>query len=150
LDRAAARVGQVTTGKVTTRQGDIREIELGEQQFDIVLASAVLHHLRTDLEWRAVFTAFYRALRTGGSLWIFDLVESSIPAVETLMHEKYGEYLTRLKDKTYRDQVFAYVAKEDTPRPLMFQLDVLRQAGFVHVDVLHKNLCFAAFGAQKG
>ena len=28
----------------------------------------------------------------------------------------------------YRDQVFAYVEKEDTPRPLLFQLDLLRQA----------------------
>lgn len=149
LDRAAERVGRTTTGKVTTRQGDIREIDLGEQQFDIILAAAVLHHLRTDLEWRDVFTGFHRALRAGGSLWIFDLVESSIPAVEILMHEKYGEYLTRLKDALYRDHVFAYVEKEDTPKPLMFQLDMLRQVGFDQVDILHKNVCFAAFGAVK-
>src|SRR5258708_29770299 len=38
LDRAAERVGRVTSGKVTTLQGDIRNIELGEQKFDIVLA----------------------------------------------------------------------------------------------------------------
>jgi len=149
LDRAAERVGRATAGKVTTLQGDIRNIELGDQKFDVVLASAVLHHLRTDTEWREVFAAFHRALRTGGSLWIFDLVESSIPAVEARMHEKYGEYLTRLKDEKYRDHVFAYVAKEDTPKPLMFQLDMLRQVGFNQVDVLHKNICFAAFGAVK-
>jgi tRNA (cmo5U34)-methyltransferase len=149
LDRAAERVGRTTTGSVTTVQGDIREIELGEQQFDIILASAVLHHLRTDSEWRDVFAAFHRALRAGGSLWIFDLVESSIPAVQKLMHEKYGEYLTAFKDENYRDHVFAYVAKEDTPKPLMFQLDMLREVGFGRVDVLHKNICFAAFGAVK-
>jgi tRNA (cmo5U34)-methyltransferase len=33
---------------------------------------------------------------------------------------------------------------------LLFQLDLLRQAGFTQVDVLHKNVCFAAFGAVKG
>ena len=149
LDRAAQRVGQATSGNVTTIQGDIRQIALGDQQFDIVLASAVLHHLRTDAEWRAVFAAFHRALRPSGSLWIFDLVESSIPAVEALMHEKYGEYLTRLKDELYRDHVFAYVEKEDTPKPLMFQLDMLRHVGFDQVDILHKNICFAAFGGTK-
>src|ERR1700680_4066467 len=66
------------------------------------------------------------------------------------MRQRYGEYLTRLKDEAYRDHVFAYVEKEDTPRPLLFQLDLLRQVGFAQVEVLHKNLCFAAFGAVKG
>ena len=49
----------------------------------------------------------------------------------------------------YRDQVFAYVAQEDSPRPLMFQLDLLRSVGFREVEILHKNSCFAAFGAIK-
>lgn len=90
-----------------------------------MLAAAVLHHLLADQEWRDVFAAFYRALRPGGLLWVFDLVESSIPAVGGLMRQRYGEYPTRLKDESYRDQVFAYVEKEDTPRPLLFQLDLL-------------------------
>jgi tRNA (cmo5U34)-methyltransferase len=149
LDRAGERVGRATAGRVTAVQGDVREVELPEQGFDIVLAAAVLHHLRTDAEWREVFAAFHRALRPGGSVWVFDLVESSIPAVQRLMHQRYGEYLTRLKDDTYRDHVFAYVEKEDTPRSLVFQLDLLRQAGFARVDVLHMNVCFAAFGAVK-
>jgi tRNA (cmo5U34)-methyltransferase len=151
LDRAKERISQKTTSPVNTIQGDIREVKLPNEQFDIVLAAAVLHHLRADQEWRDVYTAFYRALRPGGSLWVFDLVESSIPAVQQLMCTKYGDYLTRLKDEAYRDHVFAYVEKEDTPRPLMFQLDLMRQVvGFAQVEVLHKNVCFAAFGGVKG
>jgi tRNA (cmo5U34)-methyltransferase len=149
LDKAHERVQRATKGNVKTVQGDIREIELPEASCDIIVAAAVLHHLRTDAEWREVFAAFHRALRPGGSMWVFDLVESSMPAVERLMHAKYGEYLTRFKDEAYRDHVFAYVEKEDTPRPLMFQLDLLRQVGFDQVEVLHKNICFAAFGAVK-
>lgn len=149
LDRAVERVGRATTGTVTARQGDIREVDLGDRQFDIVLAAAVLHHLRTDDEWHAVFEAFHRALRPGGSVWVFDLVESTIPAVQRVMWRWYGEYLTSLRDEAYRDHVFAYIEREDTPRPLVFQLDVMRRAGFVQVDVLHKNSCFAAFGGIK-
>src|SRR4029079_10999083 len=81
LDRAGERVGRATAGRITTIRGDIREVELPDGQFDIVLAAAVLHHLRTDEEWGQVFAAFHRALRPGGSVWVFDLVESSIPAV---------------------------------------------------------------------
>jgi tRNA (cmo5U34)-methyltransferase len=150
LDRARERVSRATSGRIATIQGDIRHVELPEGAFDIVLSAAVLHHLRTDQEWRNVFTAFHRALRPGGSVWVFDLVESSIPAVGQLMRRRYGEYLIRLKDEAYRDYVFAYVEKEDTPRPMLFQLDLFRQVGFAQVEVLHKNVCFAAFGAVKG
>ena len=140
---------QAGATKVTTIQGDVRELELGSETFDVILAASVLHHLRTEAEWRAVFSAFQRALSVGGSLWIFDLVESSTPAIEKLMRTRYGEYLTQLKNEAYRDQVFAYVEQEDTPRPLVFQLDMLREVGFSQVDVLHKNVCFAAFGGVK-
>lgn len=150
LERAAGRVGPATAGRVTTIQGDIRDVELGDGQFDIVLAAAVLHHLRTDGEWEAVFAAFHRALRPGGSVWVFDLVEGSIPAVGGVMRQRYGEYLTALRDEAYRDHVFAYVEREDTPRPLVYQLDLLRKVGFSQVEVLHKTVCFAAFGAVKG
>ncbi len=150
LDRARERVSRASAGHITTIQGDIREVALPQGHFDIVLAAAVLHHLRTDQEWRNVFATFHRTLRPGGSLWVFDLIESSIPAVQELMRRRYGEYLTGLKDEAYRDHVFAYVEKEDTPRPLVFQLDLLRQVGFAQVEVLHKNVCFAAFGAVKG
>jgi tRNA (cmo5U34)-methyltransferase len=149
LDRAVARVRQGTRGNVVAIQGDIREVPLARDQFDLVLAASVLHHLRTDNEWRKVFEAFYQALRPGGSVWIVDLVDSSIPAVRQIIHERYAQYLTSLKNESYRDEVFGYIEKEDTPRPLVYQLDLLRQVGFIRVDVLHKNVCFAAFGAVK-
>jgi hypothetical protein len=30
-----------------------------------------------------------------------------------------------------------------------FDLELLRKVGFRHIDLLHKNSCFAAFGAIK-
>jgi tRNA (cmo5U34)-methyltransferase len=150
LDRATQRIRKVTTGHINTIQGDIREIALPVAEFDVILAAAVLHHLRTDSEWYNVFAALHRTLRPGGSVWVFDLVESAIPSVQQLMTQQYGDFLTRLKDESYRDEVLAYIEKEDTPRPLQFQLNLLRQVGFAQVEVLHKNSCFAAFGALKG
>ena len=150
LDRATERVSRVTTGKVTALQGDIRELQIGESRFDVICAAAVLHHLRETEEWRDVFSRLYAALKPGGSVWISDLVEHSDARVQALMWERYGAYLSQLKDEAYRDHVFAYVAQEDSPRPLMFQLDLLRSVGFRDVELLHKNSCFAAFGAIKG
>ena len=149
LDRAVERLRKVAGGRIEAVQGDIREIDIGLQRYDILLAASVLHHLRDESQWRSVFAKFYQGLRPGGSIWIFDLIESSIPEVQATMRRRYGEYLTRLKDHAYRDQVFAYIEKEDTPQSLLFQLGMLREVGFSQVDVLHKNACFAAFGAVK-
>ncbi len=149
LARAEQRLREAGCRECTPLQGDIRDLELGEETFDIILAAAVLHHLRSDTEWEAVFRKFYAALSPGGSLWIFDLIAGANQPLHALMWRRYGEYLSRLKDDRYRDEVFAYVEKEDTPRPLAYQLDLLRQVGFQSIDVLHKNGCFAAFGGMK-
>src|SRR6476661_5712142 len=92
LDRAAERVGAATAGRVTTVQADVREASFPDGSFDIVLAAAVLHHLRTHAEWEQVFVAFFRWLRPGGSVWVFDLVSSPLPAVQAVMWRQYGEY----------------------------------------------------------
>jgi tRNA (cmo5U34)-methyltransferase len=149
LERAQQRVGQRTHGRVRAIQADIRATELGEEQFDLIVAAAVLHHLREESEWTAVFGKFHRCLRPGGSIWICDLIEHSLPPVQQMMWNRYGQFLTALKGEAYREQVFQYIEQEDTPRPLMFQLDLLRTVGFRHVELLHKNSVFAAFGAVK-
>ena len=150
LDRAEQRVAAARAAAVRPVQADIREVELGAGAFDVIVAAAVLHHLRTDAEWRAVFGKLFRALSLGGSLWVFDLVECGMPALRATTWGRYGDYLASLKGPAYRDEVMAYIEKEDTPRPLTFQLDLLRESGFAAVEVLHKHGCFAAFGAVRG
>lgn len=148
LTRARERVAAAGAGTVTTIQADINEVELPAASFDVIVASAVLHHLRDDVAWESVFAKLCASLAPGGSIWVFDLVESGLPAVRALMKERYGDYLTALKGESYRDHVFDYIAHEDTPRPLLYQLDLLRLNG-LEVEVLHVNACFAAFGGVK-
>jgi tRNA (cmo5U34)-methyltransferase len=149
LDRASERIAAVSGCSILTLQGDIRDLEFPTTQFDIILAAAVLHHLREDNEWQTVFSKFHNILKPGGSLWIVDLVEQSTAAAQALMWSRYGEYLIEFKDEVFRKQVFGYIRKEDTPRPLIYQLDLLREVGFEQVEILHKHNLFAAFGAIK-
>ena len=148
LDRAVERVSPATSGEVTALQGDIRELQF-EEKFDFILAAAVLHHLRDEDQWKTTFAKFYDILKPGGSIWIVDFISHSVPAIEDLMWHRFGEYLIELKDENYQQHVFDYIEKEDSPRPLMFQLDLLREVGFYQIEVLHKNSCFAAFGGIK-
>lgn len=149
LERAAQRLAEVAEGAVRTVQADIREAQLEAEGYDIVMAAATLHHLRTPDEWRHVFGKLFQALRPGGSIWISDLVLHDLPAVQEVMWRRYGEYLVSLGGSEYRDHVFAYIEREDSPQSLAFQLELLEQVGFERVDVLHKNGPFAAFGGVK-
>lgn len=149
LERAKKRVSEATSGSVVTLPGDIRDLSLEGGRYDVIVAAATLHHLRDEGEWEQVFKKLYKALKPGGSLWISDLIEHSHENINALMWQRYGDYLTAYKDTAYRDHVFDYIEKEDTPRPLMYQLDLLRSVGFCEVEVLHKNSTFAAFGGIK-
>ena len=149
LERAASRVRQVNSGVIRTVQADFRSADLSDSSYDVIVAAAVLHHLRDDEDWIHAFQKIYRLLSPGGSVWITDLVYHEQPAVQRMMWNRYGEYLTSIRDAEYRDKVFEYIDIEDSPRPVTFQLDLLRSVGFATVDLLHKNSCFAAFGAIK-
>lgn len=150
LARARERVVAATPETVQCHQGDFRALDLPEGQFDVILAAAVLHHLRDEADWEAAFAKIYRLLRPGGSFWVTDLVRHESPAVQSMMWTRYGAYLEGLKGPDYREQVFAYIDEEDSPRPVTYQLDLLRRVGFAQVDLLHKNACFAAFGGIRG
>lgn len=149
LDRAVERISQINTGSIARHHDDFRTAELPAGSFDVILAAAVLHHFRDTSDWQTAFEKLYALLRPGGSVWITDMVTHESHAVHSLMWQRYGDYLTSLDGPEYRDKVFAYIDKEDCPRPVTWQLDLLRQVGFEQVDLLHKNSCFAAFGAIK-
>ncbi len=150
LEKAKERISAVNKGKVQTIQGDFREIDLPDNEYDVIFAAAVLHHLRDDADWEETFEKIYRITASGGSIWITDLISHETETVQGLMWERYGEYLTSFGGEEYKEKVFGYIEMEDSPRPVTYQLDLLRKVGFKHVELLHKNSCFAAFGALKG
>lgn len=149
LDKAKERVAEATTGNIETIQGDIRTVELPKNHFDIILAGAVLHHLRDDSDWEFVFQKLYNSLTPGGCFLISDLLIQDHPEVNKLVWEMYGNYLTQHGGEEYQQKVFDYIEKEDSPRSMVFQLDMMKKVGFSSVEILHKNACFGAFCGIK-
>jgi len=149
LDKARERISAVNTGAIKTIQGDFRKLDLPEESYDVILAAAVLHHLRDDSDWEAVFQKLHRLTAPGGSIWISDLVSHETGTVHAMMWQRYGDYLRTVGGEELINKVFAYIDEEDSPRPVTYQLELLRKVGFDRVELLHKNACFAAFGALK-
>jgi tRNA (cmo5U34)-methyltransferase len=149
LEKAQERISEISNGKITTFQTDFLSMELPNETFDIVVTGAAMHHLRTDNEWETVFTKVYKSLKKGGCFWISDLITHDHPAIEKLMWDRYADYLKNVGGSDYQKNVFDYIAKEDSPRSVIYQLEVLKKVGFSYVDVLHKNSCFSVFGGIK-
>jgi tRNA (cmo5U34)-methyltransferase len=61
----------------------------------------------------------------------------------------YGDYLKQIGGEEYQQRVFDYIEKEDTPRSMTYQLDLMKKVGFSSTEILHKNTCFGAFGGIK-
>src|ERR1700753_1974477 len=142
LEKAKERVTPQTRGTVTLIQDDMRNLDLPDNHFDIVLAAATLHHLRDDDDWELLFGKIYRALKPGGSFWISDLVTHQSEPITMLFEDQYSRYLDTLGGPEDRQKVLDYVHYEDTTRSLNFQLALLAKVGFSKIDILHKHSCF--------
>lgn len=147
LQRARERVAAAGNASVSVHQTDLRELDFAPNRFDCILAGAVLHHLRDESDWESVFARLHQWLRPGGRLYVADLLIFDVPQVQDLMWERFGKHLEMLGGTEYRDQVFAYIEKEDSPRSLPFQMQLAHRSGFSRVDVLHRNgvsVCYFA------
>jgi tRNA (cmo5U34)-methyltransferase len=149
LDRALERVSAVSSEQVDILQGDIRTVELPTNRFDIILAGAVLHHLRDDQDWADTFRKIFNLLKPGGCFMISDLVIQDTQVMTEYTMERYGDYLEGIGGKDYRRKVLDYVNREDSPRSITYQLELMRKTGFREVEIFHKNICFGAFGGIK-
>ena len=149
LERAKERLGRENAGEVRTFQGDFRDIALSPSHYDIIVAAAVLHHLRDDADWEGCFVKIYSLLRPGGAFFVSDLVIHENESVHEEMWKRYGDYLEQVGGTGFSGKVFDYIDKEDTPRSLTHQLELMKKVGFRTADVLHKNSCFAAYVGIK-
>lgn len=149
LDKAENRVSTKTKGHINIIQGDIRNANLKENYFDIILAGAVLHHLRDDNDWLSTFSRIFKLLKNGGCFLISDLIMQDSDIVNEYIWDIYSDYLDSIGGVDYRKKVLDYIEKEDSPRSLNYQLELMKKVGFKKVDILHKNMCFATFGGIK-
>lgn len=149
LLRAEERVKASGAASVHPQQSDLRELVFAPESFDCIVAGAVLHHLRDDADWQNAFASFHRWLKPGGRIYVSDLAYFDLAETQEIMWERYGQYLESFGGEETRKKVFAYIDKEDSPRSLPFQLELLKASGFSRYDVLHRNSVFACYFGLK-
>lgn len=149
LERAVERLGAATKAQLADLQGDLREVEIPEAAYDVVVAGAVLHHLRGDNEWESVYRKLHAALVPGGLLAVYDLIDHDSPGVREVMWAHYRSFLVDTLGEDAARGVFRVLETEDSPRGLMWQLRLLERCGFTGIEIVHKHSTFAAFMARR-
>jgi tRNA (cmo5U34)-methyltransferase len=149
LTKAKERISAVNNGKTKIFQDDIRSVKLKGNHYDIIIGAAVFHHLRDDSDWEEAFSKIYNITAPGGVLLITDVINHEHNEINDMMWLKVAEHLEEIGGNEYAEKVFTYIDKEDSPRSVTYQIEVLKKAGFRYIDVLHKNACSAAIAAVK-
>jgi tRNA (cmo5U34)-methyltransferase len=149
LIKAQERIRSINGKVEKIIQGDIREIALDHNHFDVVVAAAVLHHLRSIDEWTSVLKNIYDSLVPGGTFWIWDLIMFDNKSIQEVQSERYKEYLTQVKNAQYQADVFSCIEKEDTPESTEFILKQMFEIGFEEADIVHKNILFSLIYGKK-
>lgn len=149
LKRAEERVGAAAKGKVTVIENDLRTAELPEGSFDLIAAAAVLHHMRDDADWTLAFSKIHSLLKSGGLLLVSDLIRHDNPKIEALFKVRQEKFLREALGDTEAERILRSIRESDTPSSVEYQFALLRKIGFREVGILHKNLVFCAYYAQK-
>ena len=139
----------MAAGRVAFVEGDFRTAPLEEEHFDLIVAAAVLHHLRDEADWKRTFAKIHSLLKPGGVLLVSDLICHENPKIESLFKIRQEAFLWEALGDAEAERIMRSIAESDTPSPLEYQFALLKELGFREVGILHKNLVFAAYYAVK-
>jgi tRNA (cmo5U34)-methyltransferase len=123
---------------------------------DFIVSSLAIHHLN-DIEKNHLFKYIYTKLNPGGVFINYDPVLSSsqeLEQFELLMWKEwivnYEAAISPRRDKSLDIIPSEYKSnKDNVPSTLDSQLEMLRNAGFLDVNLFYKYGLFCLFGGKK-
>jgi len=127
--------------------GDMRDFDY-TGKCDAVVSSLVLHHVEKPGK-KQFYHKIFRALPKGGVFYIADFVLPPTPYLAGVFVEEWKNFMRKNLSSAQIAATLARHKREDRPAQLLFELDILREAGFKNVDVIWKHYNFAVYGGEK-
>ena len=121
-----------------------------DDNYDVIVSSLALHHLKSDEEKKQLYNKIYDALSVGGVFYNADTVLGSNSHFIKVNMDMWKNYMIKnLPLDEIEEKWLPTHYEEDFPAPLMDQLDWLRKIGFKEVDVVWKYYQGAVYGGLK-
>ena len=130
-------------------QADLNHFEF-RQQYDLIVSSLALHHLKTADDKLAVYKRIYLALKPEGQFINIDVVLGSNDALQRVYTSKWEAFLS---ERNTREEIenkwLPNSDAEDYPAPMMTHLDMMKSCGFKDIDIVYKDMKFAVYTGKK-
>ena len=135
--------------QVNKVQGGFMELNFPAGQFDLVISSMALHHLR-DSEKPEMYARIFNWLKPEG---LFRCVDETLSLPKQAQEKNIREWevwARRMGATTEDVQLWAEHAEQhDHYAPLGMHFQWLQTAGFTEVDCYWRKLMWTSFGAKK-
>ena len=117
--------------------------------FDLIISSISLHHLK-DAAKQTLFEQAWQALRPGGVFCYSDQFAGETPEIYQRHMERWQVEATRLGATPQEwEEWMRHHREDDHHATLTEQMDWLREAGFVSVDCVWRNLLWTVLIAVR-
>lgn len=147
LNICSKRVGQMA--HVQTLVGDMRSLDLEQNEFDLVLSSIAIHHL-TSPEKQKLFNDCLDWLKPGGIISYCDQFGAPTPEIYAANIDHW--HRIALSKGATESEWMAWMEhqdKHDYHDSLGDQMNWLKQAGFEQIDCQWRNLLWTVLTARK-
>ena len=121
----------------------------GLHGFGCIVSMLALHHLDSTGK-RTLFADLLPALRPGGALLIFDLVQPTSDRARAAIANAWDAAIRQQGGTVpHPDNIYLNPDPMDMPDPLVDQLDWLRAAGYRDVDCFWQRAGHALYGGYR-
>ncbi len=135
---------------------DLYGSSLLKDNADFIVSSLAIHHLN-EIEKNRLFQYIYATLKPGGLFVNYDPVVSPSQELEKVEFMMWKEWILNYETaiSPRRDKSLDYIpsqyksSKDNVPSTLDSQLEMMRNAGFLDVNLFYKYGLFCLFGGRK-
>ena len=128
---------------------DLHEYEFKEN-YDLIISSLALHHLRGDDQKKKFFQKIIQHLNSGGHFFNADVVLAPNEIIEKIYISKWIDFMKNSfsLEEINKNLIPKYYHKE-IPTQLVKQLTWLIESGLKNIDIIWKYYHFVVYGGFK-
>jgi tRNA (cmo5U34)-methyltransferase len=139
------------SGRFECMEGDFFDgaFLLEPHRFDCVVSVHAIHHGRHPDVYLRLYQKIFSGLKPGGCFVCLDTVAGDTLELDRQNYSDWAESLRSVYDSESIRQIVESTIREDSPLSLRKHLELLRECGFSHTDVMWKKYIFGLYTGIK-
>lgn len=121
-----------------------------EKNYDLIISSLALHHLKSNEEKYGFYLKCYESLKPNGCFFNADVVLAASESLQKVYMGKWIEYMRKnvSEDEVQNTWLPTYY-NEDCPVKLSDHIEWMKAIGFEEIDIIWKYYNYAVYGGKK-